>query len=155
MKQNKFNLIWLLSALLLFCISLGATTTTFASENNIAVVAKNSRIYVPNGKISAYMRTKERVAKGTKVNLLSSIISNGRSFDEISNGRFILATNLKGKNRKLKNEVYIIFPDGGKLRKLKRHTRVMTYGLPVTGYADKKYYTEKSGRFIKKSAFIN
>ena len=105
-------------------------------------------------KLSAYVRTKGRVEKGTKVSLISSIISNGRSFDEISDGKFILATNLKGKSRKLKKDAYVIFPDGGKLKKLKKHTRVMTYGLPVTGYLDKKYYTVKGGKFVKKSAFI-
>lgn len=105
-------------------------------------------------KLSAYVRTKGRVEKGTKVSLLSSIISNGRSFDEISDGKFILATNLKGKSRKLKKDAYVIFPDGGKLKKLKKHTRVMTYGLPVTGYLDKKYYTVKGVKFVKKSAFI-
>lgn len=155
MKLNKFNLSLFLSTLFLFFISLGSTTTVFASENsNTAVVAKKSTIYVPDEKLSAYVRTKGRVEKGTKVSLLSSIISNGRSFDEISDGKFILATNLKGKSRKLKKDAYVIFVDGGKLRRLKKHTRVMTYGLPVTGYLDKKYYTVKGGKFVKKSAFI-
>lgn len=41
MKLNKFNLSLFLSTLLLFFISLGSTTTVFASENsNTAVVAK-------------------------------------------------------------------------------------------------------------------
>lgn len=89
MKLNKFNLSLFLSTLLLFFISLGSTTTVFASENsNTAVVAKKSTIYVPDEKLSAYVRTKGRVEKGTKVSLLSSIISNGRSFDEISDGKF-------------------------------------------------------------------
>jgi hypothetical protein len=156
MKQKRFNASLLLSTLLLFCISLGSITTTFAKvNNNTSVVAKKSTIYVPNEKIAAYIRTKGKVAKGTKVNLLSSIISNGRCFDEISDGKFILATNLKGKSRKLKKDAYVIFPDGGKLKKLKKNTKVMTYGLQVTGYLDKKYYTVKGGKFVKKLAFIN
>lgn len=44
---------------------------------------------------------------------------------------------------KLKKEVYIIFPNGGKLRKLKKCMRVMTYALPVSDYIGKKYYTVK------------
>lgn len=44
MKLNKFNLSLFLSTLLLFFISLGSTTTVFASENsNTAVVAKSPR----------------------------------------------------------------------------------------------------------------
>lgn len=155
MTKKIFGLSLLLSTLLLFCIGLGSTTTTFAKVNNTSIVEKKSTIYVPNEKIAAYVRTKGKVAKGTKVNLLSSIISNGRCFDEISDGKFILATNLKGKRRKLKKDTYAIFPDGGKLKKLKKNTILMTYGLQVTGYLDKKYYTIKGGRFVKKLAFIN
>ncbi|RMC41740.1 hypothetical protein F5ESL0233_05340 [Lactobacillus sp. ESL0233] len=156
MKQKRFNASLLLSTLLLFCISFGSITTTFAKvNNNTSVVAKKSTIYVPNERLAAYMPTKGKVAKGTKVNLLSSVISNGRCFDEISDGKFIVATNLKGKSRKLKKDAYVIFPDGGKLKKLKKNTKVMTYGLQITGYLNKKYYIVKGGKFVKKLAFIN
>jgi len=50
--------------------------------------------------------------------------------------------------------VYVIFPDGGKLRKLKKHTRVMTYGLHVTSYSDKKYYTEKKEGLSKNQLLL-
>lgn len=39
-------------------------------------------------------------------------------------------------------------------KKLKKHTRVMTYGLHVTSYSDKKYYTEKKEEGLSKNQLL-
>ena len=39
-------------------------------------------------------------------------------------------------------------------KQLKKHTRVMTYGLHVTSYSDKKYYTEKKEEGLSKNQLL-
>ena len=125
------------------------------SKKMLAVVKKNSIIHVPSKKYAAFMRTKSKIKSGSKVRLLSSVISNGICFDKVARNKYIRAVNLKGKKRKLKKDAYIIFPDGGKLRKLKKGQKIMTYGLPVEGYAQEKFYVVKKSRLVKKSAFVD
>ncbi|WEV40906.1 SLAP domain-containing protein [Lactobacillus sp. ESL0681] len=99
-------------------------------------------------------RTTKKYKAGATLDTYGTKNIDGRKYYDLGDNKYIVASNIDGKKRKLKKNAYVYKKNGKRANKktLKKNKYVTTYGGPST-IKGKKYYTIGGNKYVKKANF--